>query len=369
MRFKQEKTRVEMKQIIKSAAVIAACAFATPVFAGGVTIANDGTSKLKLEGTVYVGTTDYRVEKSVAPAPLTQTTRTRSTSVDRAYLGVKYYFDDNWMMRITSDVNNEKGLGKSQQVFLKYAYLEGKLAGKAAVLRLGQSHTPWIDYEQGLWKHRYVSKVMSDQFGYDSSSELGIGLKGDIDMFHYWVTMTDGNSYSSAKTYKTAGTGEDLSVRLGVTPIEGLTIDLQLINGFNGTKTSTTAGTKQAFTQFMVTYGMGNDFRVGANYIADKKTTDATGLPVNKTDAVALWGWANFADNMGAFARLETQKDKLAVINGQKTNRYVLGLEYNPAKHINLSLAYDDAKVTNLAGVANDTQRTRRYGLFSQFTF
>lgn len=240
---------MKMKTFIRTAALLATAAVATPAFAGGVTIAKDGDSKLKLEAKVFLNTTDYR--KSVNGV---QTDRTRSASLDRAYLGIKYYFNSDWMMRITYDVNNETAfnnanaanLGKTQNVFLKYAYLEGKLAGKAAVLRLGQSHTPWIDYEQGLWKHRYVSKVMSDQYKYDSSSELGIGLKGKVDMFHYFVTATDGNSYSHAKNFKTGGTGIDFNSRVGV-ETNGFTADVQYITGFNGTKTSTTSGTKQTF--------------------------------------------------------------------------------------------------------------------------
>lgn len=356
-----------MKQTVKSAALLAAVAVATPAFAGGITIANDGDSKLKLEAKVFMNTTDYKVDQTKGGA-LT-TTRTRSTSVDRSYLGIKYYFDKDWMMRITTDVNNETGLGKSQQVFLKYAYLEGKLAGKAAVLRLGQSHTPWIDYEQGLWKHRYVSKVMSDEYKWDSSSELGLGLKGEVGMFEYWVTATDGHSYSSAKSYKNNGTGVDTNIRVGVKPVDGLTVDLQLISGFNGSKTTNAAGTKQTLSQLMVTYGMGKDFRVGANMVNTQSRNDATGLTSAKEQGVALWGWAKFGHGLGAFARLENVKDKLAAVNAQKVARQVVGIEYSPRKNIDLSLAWDNAKTTSLGGVAADTKRAQRYGLFSQFKF
>jgi len=363
---------MKMKSIIRTAALLAAAAVATPAFAGGVTIAKDGDSKLKLEAKVFAAATSYKKETTTAGTTVVNN-KSRSVSLDRAYLGIKYYFDDDWMMRITYDVNNETGLGKSQQVFLKYAYLEGKLAGKAAVLRLGQSHTPWIDYEQGLWKHRYVSKVTSDEYKYDSSSELGIGLKGKVDMFHYFVTATDGNSYSKAKNFKsnTGSTVIDLNARVGVTPVEGLTIDAQYITGYNGSKfLNSTVAVKQTFTQFMVTYGMGHDFRVGANYMTDKGTPDANSTKVKvKTNAFGLWGWANFTDNMGAFARYEQKTDKIAVTNAQKSKRYVAGFEYTPRKHVNLSLAIDSLKVSNLGSVANKSEKVTRVGLYSQFKF
>ncbi|MDX8397298.1 MAG: hypothetical protein R8K49_03155 [Mariprofundaceae bacterium] len=368
-----------MSTTIRTAALLALTAIATPAFAGGVTIAEKDDSKLKLEAKVFMGLTDYKKTFN-AGAKATKTTnkdtRSRSGSLDRAYLGIKYYFDDDWMMRITYDMNNEANtgtLGKNQQVFLKYAYLEGKLAGDAVVLRLGQSHTPWIDYEQGLWKHRYVSKVMSDTNKNDSSSELGLGLKGKVDMFHYFATVTDGNSYSSAQNFKGSSTGLDYNVRVGLTPIKGLTVDAQYINGFNGSKTSLSAGTRQTFNQLMVTYGMGHDFRVGANYSTDK-LEDLTKINANATkhNAFGVWGWANITDNIGAFARYEekTNKSTLAVNKvADKVKRYVLGAEYSPRKHVKLSLAIDSAKTTNLAQTSGDTETVRRYGLFSEFKF
>ncbi|MDQ6967601.1 MAG: hypothetical protein Q9M14_02830 [Mariprofundaceae bacterium] len=375
---------MKMKTFIRTAALLVTAAVATPAFAGGVTIAQKDDSKLKLEAKVFMGLTDYKKTFNTTALGVLKNgknkysnTRTRSASLDRAYLGIKYYFDSDWMMRITYDVNNESkaktnaGLGKTQQVFLKYAYLEGKLMGDAVVLRLGQSHTPWIDYEQGLWKHRYVSKVMSDTYGYDSSSQLGLGLKGKVDMFHYFATVTDGKSYSSAQNFKGGSTGLDYKVRVGLTPIEGLTVDAQFNNGFNGTKSSTNSGTRQTFNQFMVTYGMGHDFRVGANYMSDKRDVLATNKRT-KSDAIGVWGWVNITDKIGAYARLEEQKNKstlTATQTAQKVKRYVLGAEYSPRKNVKLSLAIDNAKTTNLGNVTNASETARRYGLFSEFKF
>ena len=361
---------MKMNVFIRTAALMAVAAVSTPAFAGGMTIADDGESKLKLEATVFMNTTDYK--KTVNGAVKKHT---RSTSLDRAYLGIKYYFDDNWMMRVTYDVNNEpkatSGLGKSQNVFLKYAYLEGKLAGKAAVLRLGQSHTPWIAYEQGLWKHRYVSKVMSDEYKFDSSSELGIGLKGKTEFVNYFVTVTDGNSYSSAANNKSGGLGTDFNARLGVTPIKGLTLDAQMISGYNGTKTLATnnaggvGSTKQAFSQFMVTYGMGHDFRLGANYLNNKFTP--TGGVATTTKGYGVWGWAKVTDGLDLFARLENVKDNKAA--AQKKDRTVIGLQFSPRKHVSFSLASDQLKVTNLGNIAGKTEKVSRVGIYSQFKF
>jgi len=147
--------------------------------------------------------------------------------------------NDDWMMRFTTDVGNEAALGKDQNVYLKYAYVEGKLAGKAAVLRIGQSHTPWIDYEQGKWKHRYVAKVMSDQYKFDTSADLGFGLKGKVldGVVDYFVTATNGTGYGKGNP-TTGHNGIDSNSRIGIHPVKGLDIDFQFMQGYKGTKRS-----------------------------------------------------------------------------------------------------------------------------------
>jgi len=200
--------------------------------------------------------------------------------------------------------------------------LEGKLYGKAAVLRIGQSHTPWIDYEQGLWKHRYFSKVLIDTNGYDASSDLGLGLKGTVldGMAKYFVTYTNGAGYSHPGR---VGKTMDVDARFGLYPMKGLTLDVQIRNGYKGTKTFplNTNGpeVKHTLEQIMATYGMGHDFRVGANYVINKDTPTATGIAV-KNKAYAIWGWTKLGNGFGAFGRFESTKDDQAAIT--KTTRF-----------------------------------------------
>jgi len=354
-----------MKAILKTIAAVAMFAFAAPAFAGGVTVANDGTSKLKLEGKVFADLTSF---KSTNAAGLD--TKVQSARVERAYFTGKYYFNDDWMMRITTDVSLNSALnaaGKNNNIFLKYAYLEGKLAGDAVVLRLGQSHTPWIDYEQGLWGHRYHSKVLIDTNGYDASSDVGIGLKGKLadGKAAYWVTYTNGAGYSHIDR---TGNSMDIDARVGVYPIEGLTLDVQYRNGYKGLKTFVngvaSAPTKQTLYQIMATYGMGKDFRVGVNY-AQNKAAPAAGTAITNK-AYAVWGWAKFAGDFGAFGRYENTKDNQAANLQVKMNHLAVGVEYFPVKHVTLALGLDNTK-TKTGGV--QTGKTTRYGLWTETKF
>jgi len=353
-----------MKHFIRATVAVLAVAFAAPAFAGGITVAEEGDSKLKLEGKVFADLTSY---KSTNAAGLD--TKVTSARVERAYLTAKYSFNSDWMMRITTDVHLNPSLqagGKNNNIFLKYAYLEGKLAGDAVVLRLGQSHTPWIDYEQGLWGHRYHSKVLSDTNGYDASSDVGIGLKGKVadGMAAYWVTLTNGAGYSHIDR---TGNAMDFDARIGVYPIKGLTLDFQYRNGYKGTKTFVnnvqTAGTKYTLFQFMATYGMGHDWRVGGNY-AQNKTAPAAGVATTEK-AYSVWGWGKLpGTDFGAFGRYESTKNDSAVV--LKKTHLAGGLEYFPTKHVTLALGVDTTD-SKLGGAANG--KTQRYGLWTETKF
>lgn len=346
-----------MKAIIRSIAALAMLAFSAPAIAGGVNVYDDGDSKLKLGGKIFSDLTSFKESDSTG-ATVKETVGAR---VQRGYLTAKYYFNSDWMMRITTDVNLDPNLKKkNNNIFLKYAYLEGKLYGKAAVLRIGQSHTPWIDYEQSLWKHRYFSKVMIDTNGYDASSDLGIGLKGKLldGMAKYWVTYTNGAGYSHpAVTGKTM----DIDSRVSFYPMKGMTLDFQYRDGYKGTKQVPTnlAEKKHTLYQIMMTYGSKN-YRVGANYINNRVKTTATGLST-KDKAYALWGWGKLGKGFGAFGRYELTRDNAAAVT--KTSRYAGGVEYNPVKHVTLALGIDTAK-TKLAGVTQ--KKTVRFGLWTE---
>jgi len=372
-----------LKATIKIIAALAIMTISVPAFAGGVVVAEDGDSKLKLETTVFSKLTRFDRTSNG-----TDVSKTQSLNLDRAYLTVKYNFDSNWMMRITTDVVltdavNAKGnvVKKNNNVFLKYAYLQGKLYGDAVVLRLGQSHTPWIDYEEHLWAHRYFSPVLIDKNGYDASSDLGIGLKGKVldGLAHYWVTYTNGAGYSHpGGVNNKLGNSMDIDSRIGFVPVPGLTVDFQYRNGYKDTKirpatvASSLAETKSILEQVMVTYGSHHDYRIGANYAKNKtsKNNNPAVTDVTQT-AYDLWGWVRFGDQYGAFARYDHTKDDKLASQQLKKIRYFGGLEYFPTKNVTLSLGYDYTKTTigGAPTLANPEIKDTRYGLWSEFKY
>jgi len=368
-----------LKATIKTIAALAMLAFSAPAIAGGVNVYDDGDSKLKLGAKVYLDGTQKETQTNGVT-----TARTKGFNLGRAYLTAKYYFNHDWMMRVTTDVHQVKdttvgnvantgattvSLGKRTNVFLKYAYLQGKLYGDAAVLRLGVSHNPWIDYEQGLWKHRYMSKVTSDTFKYDDSADIGIGLKGKLadGLVKYWATAVNGGGYGNLAQSNAI----DYKVRVGLYPIKGLTIDVAYNTGFRGKKTFGTAKLKQTMYQTMISYGT-HDFRVGGNWIQNKdkvsKLIDAT--------TYAVWGWAKVGAGFGAVARWEQEKafaiNPLTGVSGnieQKRTRYLVGLDYVPVKHVAFTLGYINDKTNTAKFTVGNSSETKQIGVWTRFKY
>ncbi len=354
--------RKKLKKTIKTIAALAMFAVSAPAFAGGVLVAQNGDSKLKFETEVFSDLTQVKTTH----VPATADTKKLGLSVSRAYFTGKYSFNNDWMMRVTTDVNLDNKLTKkNNNIFLKYAYLQGKLYGDALVLRLGQSHTPWIDHEEHLWAHRYISPVLIDSNHYDASSDLGIGFKGNVldGLANYWFTYTNGNGYDHPAI---KGSSMDFDSRIGLNLLPGLTLDFQYRNGYRATKTTPQVGlaTKSTLIQGMVTYGMGHDFRIGANYAQNKKT----GGTNVKENAYDLWAWGKVTDQFGLLGRYEYVKDNKVAASQKKKTRYVAGVEYFPTKNVAMSLVYDvtDNKV---GGVYRAKGKVTKIGLYTNFKY
>jgi len=358
-----------MKLTIRATVAVLAVAFATPAFAG-MTVAEDGDKKLTIGGKMFADFT--QVDKAG--------TKTMGMSVTRFYFDTKYK-QGNWLARVTTDINNETGntgasnlatgnpvvgttkiagLKRNMNVFLKYAYLEGKFSD-AVQLRLGLSHTPWIDYEQHLWKHRFVSKVSSDHYKFDDSSDYGIGLKGDLGagLANYWVTLTNGGGYGKPNTNGSL----DINSRITIDPIENLEISAQYRSGYRGAKTNSTVAApaaKASLIQLLASYGT-KEFRVGGNYL---KAAAIGNTSKNDNTAMALWGWYNMGD-MGVFGKYETNND----VNNSafdSSNHMVAGVDFHVQKGLTLTAAVDTESTKAIAGT---TSKTTKIGLYSEMKF
>jgi len=343
-------------------ALVAACLFASsPASAGGIAIDNDDKGKLTLSTKFFINATQNKTTINGI-----DTAKSTGVALDRAYISIGYKVNDIWSMKLTTDATlNTAATGKKTEVFVKNAFIKADFAPEA-VFTIGVIGTPWIGYENGLDAHRYIVKAYTDTHSLDSSADAGIGLAGKFadGLVGYAVTAINGGGYGNI----TGTDAIDFNSRLGIYPVEGLTIDFQYRTGYLGTKTIGAPGTKSTLTQAMITYGATKNYRVGVNYINNKKTTAAN--LETKTTGIAAWGRGKFGGNMGVYGRYEnTKTDPNNTIINSKENRYVAAFEYFANDNIIMSLAWDQSKVTDYLNVAGDSRKDSRIGLFTQASF
>src|SRR3989449_7909099 len=123
--------------------------------------------------------------------------------VTRAYINIIGRFSGGVSTRITADVNPPAG-DNSLRYRLKYAYVAYTPQGSSLTYKLGQIHTPLIDWEEALWDYRMQGTMAMERGGYLSSSDFGLGVDGNwnADRVNMQVGIYNGESYSG-------GTGDN----------------------------------------------------------------------------------------------------------------------------------------------------------------
>ena len=152
---------------------------------------------LKFSGTHYLGF----VNATDGSDNTTNKFQTR-----RNYFQVKAYMEENSKdyMRLTLDTHDDSA-GESG-VRLKYAflYLDNILPNTG--VEIGQTHRPWIDYEEhNAWKYRSISKVMVEESNaghLTNSADRGINFKTKTPYFSSELGLFNGEGYHNKEDGK-----------------------------------------------------------------------------------------------------------------------------------------------------------------------
>jgi hypothetical protein len=353
---------MKTSHIMRSAVLALSLMVSGQVSAGGIAVDNDNddAGKLTVSSKFFINATQNKTSINGV-----DTAKSTGIALDRAYLTVKYKTNDVWSMKLTADATlNTAATGKKTEVFIKSAFVQANFAPELQ-FNIGVIGTPWVGYENGIDGHRYIVKAYTDTKGFDASADAGLGLSGKFadGLIGYAVAAVNGKGYGDI----TATNAVDFNSRIGVYPVDGLTLDFQYRTGYKGTKTLGVAGNKSTLTQAMVTYGATKNYRVGANLIQNKITVAGVDT---KTRGIAAWGRAKFGGDFGAYARYENSKVDLATSAvDEKENRYVVAFEYFANKNITMSLAWDQAKKTDRGHTIGATSKVSRYGLYTQSKF
>jgi hypothetical protein len=108
-------------------------------------------------------------------------------NISRAYLNVTGQLNHLLAFRITPDVVRETGDGSSldgrMSVYLKYGYAQLNLDDwlwRGTYVRAGMIPTPYVEFEDSIYRYRFQGAVFADREGYLPSSDYGIAFRTQL---------------------------------------------------------------------------------------------------------------------------------------------------------------------------------------------
>ena len=323
----------------------------------------DNTS---VNGRMYFDLTNVEQKKDGAKVAPSGT----GFDIKRFYVGIDHKFNDTWSGNVTTDVqyNSAESL---TQVYVKKAYLQAKLSD-ALVVRLGSADLPWIPFVEDLYGYRFVENVLPDRTKFGTSADWGVHASGKLagGMVNYAVSVIDGAGYKNPVRTKTM----DVEGRVNVN-YDNFVVAL---GGYTGKLGKDVQGGPHAFHtanrwDALAAY-VDKRFRVGAEYFAAENWNTVTTAASDKSDGYSLFGSFNFTPEVSAFARWDHVKPSKTLNPSEKGNYYNLGVNWEPAKIVDLALVYKRDKVDHglfstsngtIGGVNEGTYD--EVGLFGQF--
>ena len=118
--------------------------------------------------------------------------------VTRAYINVLGKLPHGVSARITTDIASRNGNFSQLYLRLKYAFVAWTPENSPLTYKIGEIHTPWLDWEEALWDYRMQGQMAMERAGYMSSSDFGAGIDGNFgyDKLNFQVGVYNGENYS-----------------------------------------------------------------------------------------------------------------------------------------------------------------------------
>jgi hypothetical protein len=320
------------------------------------------------------------------------------TDVTRAYLIVGHQFDDIWSANLTTDFNfasfkaasSNKITGGApgeaiattttvttpeNQLFVKKAYVQGKF-DDLAIFRIGSADMPWIPYAESVYGNRFVEKTLIDREGFGNSADWGLNLNGANSMINYSISAVNGGGYKNPTRSKTV----DWEGRLGVTPIDGLTVAAGFYTGDLGqdteanelkfsTTTPVTPKNTATRTNFLADW-KGAGLNVGVEYFTAKNfgSSFIFNTTTDSEDGYSVYGSYDFPDTaFGIYARYDSVKPKKDVESSLKDTYYDGGVEWHADKNVTWAFGFkSDELKDDSVSPANPDLKTQEVGVWLQ---
>ena len=288
--------------------------------------------------------------------------------VTRAYINVIGRFSGGVSTRITADVNRPAG-DNSLRYRLKYAFVAYTPQGSSLTYKLGQIHTPFIDWEEALWDYRMQGQMAMERGGYLSSSDFGLGVDGNwnADRVNMQVGIYNGESYSGGTGDKRKDLMGRVSVRVKPTD------DASRVGGLRitayGQYGKPTTGGERSRLLGMVSYRT-RLITLAGEYAVTKDSTAGPPVVAKASGSVAsFFGVYRFTNSKAAVLARVDLTDPNTNVGNNRLTRVIGGASYQLSP--NLRLLADVDLLTYQGGTPTPAlEATRSQAYFqAQLTF
>lgn len=315
----------------------------------------------------------YQLKKD---SSLTGNTHQNNFDVTRAYVNVVGKFPAGLMTRVTLDLDGRRAAANQLSIRLKYAYVAWTPQNSDLTYKIGEIHTPLLDWEEALWDYRVQGTMALERAGYISSSDFGAGIDGNwgYDKVNMQVGLYNGENYSGTPGDARKDVMARVSVKLINSDLPGRVGGLR-ITGYGQYGKPTTGGERQrwlgmiSYKSKMITlageFASVKDSTTGGTFAgaAVAPVTERTGRVISAFGVVTIPN-----SKFGIIGRIDLT-DPNTDADNDKLTRIIGGVSYQLTP--NLRLLGDIDNVTRQGGgYSNAFNATRSTGyLQAQFNF
>ena len=318
----------------------------------------DDTPSIRVGMTLFP-TYTYQTDPKITDAD-GNTVNKNSFDVARSYINITGNLSHIVAFRITPDITRESGLlslgsgssvSSDSLVFrIKYAYAQFNLDDwmtKGSWARLGIQQTPWVDFEEGIYRYRFQGTVFAERIPLPTtmtSSDAGVSFHYNVPSNYgdFHVGVYNGENYqkvevNNQKAIELRGTVRPFATSLPV--LRGLRAHLVYYDDHYA------SNDERRRVMGNVTFEH-RYLNAGFDYLSAKDQTSATAADVS-SNGYSIWAtpripaatgaswegllrYDHFTPNTStAFAPASTSPSPGATLfNDQKQNRTIVGVAY-----------------------------------------
>ena len=273
--------------------------------------------------------------------------------VTRAYINVIGKFPAGVSTRITGDIYRDADAtaGGSLLYRLKYAYVSYSPDKSPLSFRFGQTQTPLLDWEEGLWDYRMQGTMPMERGGYVTSSDFGLAVDGNwgFDAVNMQAGVYNGEGYKGGTGDQRKDFEARVSVRLMNTDLSGSRGGLRA-TAFVQYGKPTGGGQRERYMG-IVSYKT-KQYTLAAEYASTKDSSTTGPTPSVSGSVMSVYGVANLPNSkFGVIARVDIidpntnladNPNNVAAAAANKQTRIIAGVSYQVTPNLRTLVDIDN---------------------------